>query len=211
MKKSQIDEIFKILKKHYEDRSKIELNHVNNFTMLVAIVLSAQATDIGVNKATKELFKVVDTPEKMVELGLEKLKSYVKTLNYFNNKSKYIIALSKSLIEKFDSKIPNNFDELVKLSGVGKKSAKVFLNQAFGAPFIGVDTHVFRTVNRIGLVNEKDIKKTDEKLDKVILEKYKKHIGHWLVIHGRYVCKARKPLCKKCPLTELCEFYKKNV
>ena len=211
MKINKIDKIFKILKKYYKDRSDIELFYVNNFTMLVAIVLSAQATDIGVNKATKELFKIANTPEKMVQLGLEKLKTHIKTINFFNNKAKYIIALSKSLIEKFNSKVPEKFSDLTSLAGVGKKTAKVFSNQAFGSPFIGVDTHVFRTTNRLGLVDEKDIKKTDERLDEIIPEKYKQDIGHWLVIHGRYVCKARKPLCEKCPLKELCDFYKKNV
>jgi endonuclease-3 len=211
MKKEKIKKIFYVLKEDYQGKDKIELNYVNNFTMLVAIILSAQATDKGVNKATKELFKIAKTPYDFVELGLEKIKFYIKSINFFNNKAKYILNMSKNLIKNFNSKVPRNLEKLISLEEVGTKTAKVFLNHAFKESYIGVDTHVFRLSNRLGIVDEKTVKKTDEKLNKIIPEKYKTDIGHWMVLHGRYVCKSRRPLCEKCSLKEFCNYYNNRL
>jgi endonuclease-3 len=185
---------------------KTELNYVNNYTLLVAIVLSAQATDVGVNKATAALFKVADTPEKMLELGEEGLKKYIKTIGLFNAKAKNVIALSQILVTSYHSQVPNDREALQKLPGVGRKTANVMLNCAFGEPTIAVDTHVFRVSNRIGLVKAKNVEKTEEELLKVIPTQWKHDAHHWLILHGRYVCKARKPECYRCIINDLCEF-----
>ncbi|MBM3590452.1 MAG: endonuclease III [Alphaproteobacteria bacterium] len=181
-----------------------ELNFSNNYTLLVAVVLSAQSTDIGVNRATKKLFKIADTPEKMLILGENKLKKHIATIGLFNNKAKNIIKLSQQLIEFHNSQVPNNFDALKNLAGVGQKTANVVLNCAFGALTIAVDTHVFRVANRIGLVSEKTPEKTELALLKTIPKKFLQHAHHWLILHGRYVCKARKPDCAKCSIQKFC-------
>lgn len=209
MKKEKISEIFARLQKQ-DPEPKTELNFINDYTLLVAIVLSAQATDISVNKATEALFKIVDSPEKMVKLGEEGLKKYIKTIGLYNSKAKNVVRLSEILIEKYDSKIIEDFEILRSLPGVGNKTANVFLNCFYNRPVIAVDTHVFRVSNRLGLVKTSNADETQLKLSKVVPDEYMLHAHHWLILHGRYVCKARKPDCKKCIVNDLCEYKDKN-
>lgn len=183
---------------------KTELNYTNHYTLLLAVVLSAQMTDKGVNIATAQLFAGYDTPEKIVELGIDGLKNYVKSVNYYNTKAKNIIALSKILIEKYNSKIPNDMDSLIELPGVGRKTANVVMNCAFGAHVIPVDTHVMRVATRLELAKGKDPLSIEKALLKNIPKNWLANAHHWLVLHGRYICKARKPLCSKCPVSEWC-------
>ena len=204
MKKSNIDKIFSILSKQ-NPHPKTELEYKNHYTLLVAVVLSAQSTDVGVNKATKKLFEIADTPEKMLNLGEEKLKIYINTIGLYNNKAKNVIALSKILFEKYNSVVPENLEILQSLPGVGRKTANVILNCAFGHPTIAVDTHVFRVSNRLGIVKEKDVLKTELALLKAIPKKWQQHAHHWLILHGRYVCIARKPKCETCLISDYCE------
>lgn len=185
---------------------KIELNYTNLFTLLIAIVLSARTTDISVNKVTKELFKVADSPNKMLNLGVNELKKYISTIGLYNSKARNIIELSRILVEKYNSRVPKSFYDLISLPGVGRKSANVFLNTGLGMSTVAVDTHVFRVSNRIGLVQENNILKTEQSLLNVIPKKYLMYAHHWMVLHGRYVCKARKPLCSTCNIRDLCEF-----
>ena len=186
---------------------KIELNYTNHFTLLVAIVLSALTADISVNKITKELFSITDTPEKMLNLGQSELRKCISSIGLHNSKAKNIIGLSKILIERYNSKVPTNFDDLVSLPGVGRKSANVFLNSGLGIPTLAIDTHVFRVSNRVGLVKEKDVLKTEQSLFECSAKKkYLLYAHHWLVLHGRYVCKAQKPSCETCIIHDLCEF-----
>lgn len=185
-----------------------ELIAVNPYTLLVAVVLSAQATDTGVNKATKELFKIADTPKKMLELGLDGLKEHIKTIGLYNSKAKNVMELSRLLIEKFGGEIPKTREELTTLPGVGRKTANVVLNIAFGQETIAVDTHVFRVSNRTGMAEGKTPEEVEEKLEKIIPAEYKRHAHHWLILHGRYVCKARKPDCPNCPIRDLCKIGK---
>lgn len=208
MKKDKINAIFKIFSAN-NPHPKTELEFVNNYTLLVAVVLSAQATDVSVNKATKSLFATVDTPEKMLELGEDGLKEYIKTIGLFNSKAKNVIALSKKLIDEHNSTVPEDFEKLKSLPGVGVKTANVVLNCAFGHPTIAVDTHVFRVSNRIGMVKTKTADETGEKLLKVIPKEWQMHAHHWLILHGRYTCKARKPECNQCCIANLCEYDKK--
>ena len=188
---------------------KTELNYVNEYSLLVAIVLSAQATDISVNKATKNLFKIVDTPEKMLKLGEEGLKKYIKTIGLYNGKAKNVMKLSAKLINLYNGEIPNKLELLMDLDGVGRKTANVFLNCARGQKTIGVDTHVDRVSNRIGLANSNNPLQTEKALLKSISAKWQLHAHHWLILHGRYICKARKPLCAQCDITDYCKFYRK--
>jgi endonuclease-3 len=190
---------------------KTELDYVNHFTLLVAVVLSAQATDVGVNKATKKLFAKVTTPEQMVALGEEGLKEHIKTIGLFNGKAKNTIALSEQIIALHNSEVPDDRDALEALPGVGQKTASVVLNCLFGHPTIAVDTHVFRVSNRLGFVTTKNPLSTEKPLLKVIPDKWKQHAHHWLILHGRYTCKARKPECNKCDISHMCEFYGKNL
>lgn len=203
---NKITKIFDIFEKE-NPNPNTELEYVNNFTLLVAVVLSAQATDKGVNLATKELFKKYDHPQKILDLGLEGLKTYTKTLNYYPTKSKNIIALSEILVKDFDGQVPDNMDDLVRLPGVGRKTANVVLGVAFDQPAMPVDTHVFRLAKRLGIADAPNADKMEEELRKVIPEKILYNAHHWLVLHGRYVCKAKKPLCQECKLKELCDFY----
>lgn len=205
-----VDRIFEYFSSQNPE-PKTELNYTNNFTLLVAVVLSAQATDVGVNKATKALFEVVETPEQMVALGIDKLKSYVKTIGLYNSKAKNVIALSEQLIELHGGQVPDDFDALKSLPGVGVKTANVVLNCAFGRPTIAVDTHVYRVSNRLGLVKTNSPEKTEKPLLKAIPEKWKMHAHHWLILHGRYVCKARKPMCEECQVSQWCQFADKSV
>jgi len=183
-----------------------ELHYVNNFTLTVAVVLSAQATDAGVNKATDQLFKVADTPEKMLTLGEAKVRDYIKTIGLYRNKAKNVIALCKMLIADFGGEIPQTRDELVRLPGVGRKTANVVLNIAFGQPTMAVDTHIFRLGNRTGMAPGKNVDQVEAKLVKRIPAKWLNHAHHWLILHGRYICKARKPECWNCAVRDLCRF-----
>ena len=183
---------------------KIELDYVNTYTLLVAIVLSAQSTDVGVNKATKVLFGKYNTPQSILELGLEGLKGYIKTIGLYNNKAKNIIALSQILIEKYAAQVPCSMQALMDLPGVGRKSANVLLANAFNMPTMGVDTHVSRIANRLGLSNSTDPDKIEQDLLKVIPLEYLPRAHHWLVLHGRHTCKAIKPLCAKCVIYDIC-------
>ena len=205
MKKADIEEFYSRLQEQMPEPNG-ELNYVNPYTLLVAVVLSAQATDVGVNKATGPLFKVADTPKKMVALGEVKVRKYVKTIGLFNAKAKNVIALSKLLIEEHDSEVPRDREALEKLPGVGRKTANVVLNIAFGEPTIAVDTHIFRIGNRTGLAPGKTPLAVEKKLEKKTPPHYKLHAHHWLILHGRYVCKARKPDCPACVVSELCRF-----
>jgi endonuclease-3 len=189
---------------------KTELNYVNHYTLLVAVVLSAQATDTGVNKATGPLFKKVTTPQQMVKLGEAGLKHYIKTIGLFNAKAKNVIALSQKLIEEFGCEIPRRREDLERLPGVGHKTASVILNVAFGEPTIAVDTHVFRVANRTGLARGKTPKEIENKLVKVIPMPWRQHAHHWLILHGRYICKARHPACPACIVRDLCGFKDKT-
>jgi len=188
-----------------------ELDYVNEFTLLVAVVLSAQATDVGVNKATKNLWPVADTPEKMYALGVDGLKEYIKTIGLYNSKAENVIKLCRDLIDKHDSKVPETREELVALAGVGRKTANVVLNIAFGQPTCAVDTHIFRVSNRTGLAPGKNVDRVEDALMKVIPAPFKLHAHHWLILLGRYICKARKPDCAKCKLIDLCLFREKTM
>jgi endonuclease III len=181
-----------------------ELEHTNPFTLLVAVVLSAQATDAGVNKATRALFKVADTPEKMVALGEERLRDYIKTIGLYRNKAKNVIALSEQLIAAHRGKVPHDRAALESLPGVGRKTANVVLNIAFGEPTMAVDTHVFRVSNRLGIAPGKMPLAVEEGLMKAVPKKYLHHAHHWLILHGRYVCKAQRPRCEDCIISDLC-------
>jgi len=190
---------------------KGELEYVNSYTLLVAVVLSAQATDVGVNKATGPLFKKVTTPGQMLELGEARLKDYIKTIGLFNSKAKNVIALSQMLIAEHGGEVPADRDALEKLPGVGRKTANVVMNIAFGEPTIAVDTHIFRVSNRTGLAPGKTPLAVEQKLEKVVPAERKLHAHHWLILHGRYVCKARKPDCPACVVADLCCFKAKTV
>ena len=189
---------------------RTELEYTNPFTLLVAVVLSAQATDVGVNKATPALFKVADTPQKMVKLGLEKVKGFVKTIGLFNTKAANIIKLSEILVREHNGQVPHSREALEKLPGVGRKTANVVLNEAFGEPTLAVDTHVFRVANRTGLAAGKTPLNVEEKLLKVVPKKYAQGAHHWLILHGRYICVARKPKCPACVVADLCRFKDKT-
>lgn len=205
MRKDFIENIFTIW--HSQNpHPKTELIYINHYTLLVAVVLSAQSTDAQVNKATKKLFEVVDSPKKMVELGEENLKKYINSIGLFNAKAKNVIKLSQVLLEKYNSKVPQTLEELQSLPGVGRKTANVVLNCAFGKHTIAVDTHVFRIANRIGFVKAKTVEETEEKLMKVVPKKWQEHAHHWMILHGRYVCVARKPKCNECGIKDFCEF-----
>ena len=190
---------------------KGELAYVNPFTLLVAVVLSAQATDAGVNKATHSLFAVADTPAKMVALGEEKLAERIKTIGLYRAKARHVIALSRALLEEHGGETPRDRAALEALTGVGRKTANVVLNTAFGEPTVAVDTHVFRVANRLGIAPGKTPREVEDELMRVIPERFLSHAHHWLILHGRYICKARKPLCGACALLDLCPYEPKTV
>jgi endonuclease-3 len=210
--KLSADEVREIFRRFHaiEPEPKGELEHVNAYTLLVAVVLSAQATDAGVNKATRALFQVADTPAKMVALGEEKLKEYIKTVGLYPTKAKNVMALSRLLVERHGGEVPPVREQLEELPGVGRKSANVVLNMAFGQPTMAVDTHIFRVSNRIGLAPGKDPLAVELNLLKVVPAEYGLHAHHWLILHGRYLCKARKPECWRCPIADLCRFKEKT-
>ena len=190
---------------------KGELVAVNVYTLLVAVVLSAQATDAGVNKATAKLFAVADTPQKMLALGEEGLIEHIKTIGLFRAKAKNVIGLSRLLIERHNGKVPHDRAALEALPGVGRKTANVVLNIAFGEPVIAVDTHIFRVSNRVPLAKGKTVEAVETGLEKLVPEQFKLHAHHWLILHGRYTCKARKPLCGRCLIADLCRWPEKTA
>lgn len=189
---------------------KSELEHTNPYTLLVAVVLSARATDAGVNKATRALFTVADTPKKMLALGEKKLLDYIKTIGLYRNKAKNIIALSRRLVDEFNGEVPADRDILETLPGVGRKTANVVMNVAFGQPTMAVDTHVFRVANRIGLTRGSTPLAVEADLMRIVPAEYAVHAHHWLILHGRYLCKARKPECWRCLIRDLCRFQNKS-
>ncbi len=202
------DEITEIFRRFSVQRPepKGELEHVNAFTLLVAVVLSAQATDAGVNKATRGLFALADTPQKMLALGEEKVGEHIRTIGLWRNKAKNVILLSQALIRDYNGDVPGDRDKLVKLPGVGRKTANVVLNMAFGQPTMAVDTHILRIGNRIGLAPGKTPEQVEAILVRVIPSEFMLHAHHWLILHGRYTCKARKPECEKCVIADICKY-----
>jgi endonuclease-3 len=205
MTKAEIEEFFRRLSAG-DPHPTTELEYRNVYTLLVAVVLSAQATDVGVNKATKKLFETVDTPQKMLALGEDGLIAHIRTIGLFRNKAKNVIALSRILVAAHGGEVPHDRAALEALPGVGRKTANVVLNTAFGEPTIAVDTHIFRLSNRTGLAPGKDVRAVEDALLKRVPEAYRRHAHHWLILHGRYVCKARKPDCAACVVAELCRY-----
>ncbi|MBF0786042.1 endonuclease III [Muribacter muris] len=187
-----------------------ELNYSNPFELLIAVILSAQATDVGVNKATAKLYPVANTPQAILDLGVDGLKSYIKTIGLYNSKAENIIKTCRDLIEKHNGEVPQTREELEALAGVGRKTANVVLNTAFGQPTIAVDTHIFRVSNRTNFAPGKDVVKVEEKLLKVVPDEFKVDVHHWLILHGRYTCIARKPRCGSCIIEDLCEYKEKT-
>jgi endonuclease-3 len=209
MRKADAFEFFRRLAED-NPAPETELRYVNPYTLLVAVALSAQATDVGVNKATKALFAEVDTPEKMLALGEEGLRAHIKTIGLFNTKAKNVIALSRMLVDEHGGEVPADREALERLPGVGRKTANVVMNVAFGAETIAVDTHIFRVANRTGLAPGKTELAVELKLEKVIPRPFRYHAHHWLILHGRYICKARRPECWRCPVSDLCVFRPKT-
>lgn len=187
-----------------------ELFYTNAYTLLVAVTLSAQATDVGVNKATASLFLLVDSPQKMLDFGLENLKEQIKTIGLYPTKAKHIMAAAKILVEDYQGQVPADREQLESLPGVGRKTANVILNTAFGHQTIAVDTHIFRVSQRIGLAAGETPLAIEEQLDRIIPDTFKEHAHHWLILHGRYICKARKPLCAQCPIQNFCRYDHKD-
>jgi endonuclease III len=209
MNRAKIAAIFERLKVAIPE-PKTELEYSNPYTLLVSVVLSAQATDKSVNLATKPLFRVADTPRKMVKLGEERVREYIKTIGLYNTKAKNVIALSEQLIQKYNGEVPREREALESLPGVGRKTANVVLNSAFGEPTIAVDTHILRVGNRTNIAPGKTPLEVEEKLMKRVPDEYKQHAHHWLILHGRYTCVARKPRCPTCPINDLCEYKAKT-
>ncbi|MDA1099409.1 MAG: endonuclease III [Proteobacteria bacterium] len=210
MKKAEIETFFARLQAA-DPEPRGELNYSNNYTLLVAVVLSAQATDVGVNKATKTLFEVADNPAAMLALGEAGVKQHIRTIGLFNTKAKNVIALSRQLLDDFAGRVPASREELESLPGVGRKTANVVCNIAFGQPTIAVDTHLFRLGNRTGLAPGKTPLEVERKLEKRVPKAYLQHAHHWLILHGRYICKARKPDCPACPVNDVCGYKAKTT
>jgi endonuclease-3 len=208
--KSEIEEAFRRFKQASPE-PKTELQHINPFTLLVAVVLSAQATDAGVNKATPALFATADSPQKMAALGEDRIRNLIKTIGLFRTKAKNVAELSRRLVADHGGQVPRSREALEALPGVGRKTANVVLNVAFGEPTIAVDTHIFRVGNRTGMAPGKDPFEVEQKLNQVVPAHYKSHAHHWLILHGRYTCVARKPLCEKCIIAELCKWPGKTI
>lgn len=209
LNREQAEELFARLAEDRPD-PRTELEYTSPFTLVVAVALSAQATDVGVNKATRKLFADADTPEAMLALGEEGVREHIKTIGLFRNKAKNVIALSKMIIEEFGGEVPQTRDELVRLPGVGRKTANVVLNEAFGHPTVAVDTHIFRVANRTRLAPGKTPDEVEERLERITPDAYLKGAHHWLILHGRYVCKARTPECWRCAIADLCKFKDKT-
>lgn len=207
---SEIEQIFALFHEA-EPEPKGELEHTSAFTLLVAVALSAQATDKGVNIATRKLFPVADTPEKMLALGVEGVTEYIKTIGLFRNKAKNVIALSQRLIDEFGGEVPSSRAALQSLPGVGRKTANVVLNMWFHFPAQAVDTHIFRVANRTGIAPGKDVVAVERAIEDQIPVRYQQHAHHWMILHGRYTCKARKPACAVCVIREHCRFEEKNL
>ena len=210
MKKTQIEEFFRRLAERNPD-PRGELQYINPYTLLVAVVLSAQATDTGVNKATGPLFRVAASPQAMLALGEEKLRGHIRAIGLFNTKAKNVIALSRRLLDDFDGAVPADREALETLPGVGRKTANVVLNVAFDQPTIAVDTHIFRVGNRTGLAPGATPLAVEQKLVRAVPADYRLHAHHWLILHGRYICKARKPDCPVCPVNDLCAYKAKTL
>ena len=210
MKKADVIELFTRLRE-LNPHPTTELAYTTPFELLVAVVLSAQATDVGVNKATRKLYPVANTPQAILDLGEEKLKRYISTIGLFNAKAKNVIALCRILVEEYDSEVPDSREALEALPGVGRKTANVVLNTAFGHPTMAVDTHIFRVSNRTGLAPGKDVRAVEDTLEKVVPAEFKQDAHHWLILHGRYVCKARKPDCPQCVIRDLCRYKDKTA
>ncbi len=210
MKRADVIELFTRLRE-LDPKPTTELEYRTPFELLVAVVLSAQATDVGVNKATRKLFPVASTPQAILALGEDGLKRYISTIGLFNAKARNVIALCRLLVEQHDGEVPRTREALEALPGVGRKTANVVLNTAFGQPTIAVDTHIFRVSNRTGLAPGKDVRAVEDKLEKVVPAQFKQDAHHWLILHGRYVCKARKPDCPRCVIRDLCRYPDKTV
>ena len=210
MKREKIVEMFRRLRE-LNPHPTTELDYATPFELLVAVILSAQATDVGVNKATKMLFPVANTPQAILDLGEDGLKRYIATIGLFNAKAKNLIATCRLLVEQHDGEVPRSRGALEALPGVGRKTANVVLNTAFGEPTIAVDTHIFRVANRTGLAPGKTVRAVEDKLDKVVPDEFRKDAHHWLILHGRYTCKARKPECPMCAINDLCAWRHKTV
>jgi len=210
MNKKVIEHLFKTLQS-IDPEPKTELNYNSRFELLIAVLLSAQATDISVNKATAKLYPVANTPEAFVELGESGLKPYISTIGLYNSKAKHAIQTAQILVTKYNGQVPSTRKELESLPGVGRKTANVVLNVAFGEPTMAVDTHIFRVSNRTGLAKGKTPLDVELKLLKVIPKKYMKHAHHWLILHGRYTCTARKPKCHACPINQECTWVEKTI
>ena len=206
------DEVFEFFRRLAEANPSptTELNSGNPYQLLVAVVLSAQATDASVNIATRPLFEHIKTPKQMVEFGEDALRAAIKTIGLFNTKAKNVIALSQALIERFGGQVPKTREELQSLPGVGRKTANVVLNTAFGEETFAVDTHVFRVCNRTGLAPGRNVDEVEAKLEKVVPQPFRRHAHHWLILHGRYICKARTPECWRCPVVDLCRYKPKT-
>ncbi len=210
MKKDDRIEFFTRLRAQ-EPQPKSDLEYTNTYTLLVAVTLSAQATDEGVNKATKELFRIVSTPQDMLDLGLDGLRSHIKTIGLYNTKAKNVMKAAEMLVNEYDGIVPDTREALVKLPGCGRKTANVVLNIAFDQPTMAVDTHIFRVSNRTGLAPGKNVDAVEQALLKRVPDDFMMLAHHWLILHGRYTCKARKPLCGECKLIDLCGFKEKTV
>jgi len=210
MKSGEINSLFKNLSKVIKN-PKSDLKYKSKFTRLVSVVLSAQCTDVNVNNVTKNLYKKYNKPEHFVKLGRKRIEVLIKKINFFRNKAKSVYLLSKQLIEQHNSKVPKDFEKLIALPGVGRKTASVVLNEGFGMPTIAVDTHVFRVSNRTGLANGKNPDEVQKNLYKIVPKKYQKKAGHILLLHGRYTCKARTPSCKTCVIIKYCKYKNKEL
>ncbi|MFC4821198.1 endonuclease III [Dokdonella ginsengisoli] len=210
MKREKITELFRRLRE-LNPTPTTELVYTTPFELLVSVILSAQATDVGVNKATRRLYPVANTPQAILDLGEEGLKSYISTIGLYNAKAKNVIATCRILVERYGGEVPRSREALEALPGVGRKTANVVLNTAFGEPTIAVDTHIFRVANRTGLAPGANVRAVEDKLEKVVPEEFRKDAHHWLILHGRYVCKARKPECPRCVINDLCAYRHKTV
>ena len=209
MNKLKRFKIFEILREN-DPNPKTELEYSSTFELLIAVILSAQATDVSVNKATQHLYKVANTPELIFELGESKLRNYIKSIGLYKTKAKNVISTCKDLIEKFDSVVPEDLDKLISLAGVGRKTANVILNTAFGHPTMAVDTHIFRLANRIPLAKGKNVNEVEKKLLKFIPSEFLLNAHHWIILHGRYICNAQRPKCRNCIIEQYCEFKDKD-